>query len=75
MNNEIMRTYGVWRETWGGPTGNRAGWLRAKGTLARFDSLEEAEAEANRLNERMNRHEHAWPTTSATAFRYSAREL
>jgi hypothetical protein len=62
-------TFGIWCEVWGGVTGSRAAWMKADGQLVRFGSREAAEAEAARLNERLN-----GPNARAS-FNYTVRPL
>jgi len=50
----IGRKFGVWCQSSGGVTGQREGWLKSFGAVQLFDTLEEAEAEAARLNAAMN---------------------
>jgi hypothetical protein len=50
-----MKTYGVWCEVSGGVTGYRAAWLKDSFGIKRYETREEAEAEAHRLRAKPNR--------------------
>lgn len=49
-----MTTYLILCRVWGGITGSREAYLKRNGELAIFASREEAQAEAARLNSKMN---------------------
>ena len=42
--------YRIWCEVWGGVTGHRAAWLEDNGEIKEFETHEDAEREANRLD-------------------------
>jgi len=62
-------TYRVWCRVSGGVTGTRESRLHANGEPVTFPTLAAAEAEAARLNQRMN---HAY---SVADFHYVAKEI
>lgn len=53
-------------EVYGGATGHRTGLLKQNGQVRTFDTLEEAEAEASRLDKAMNN------AYAVATFRYRA---
>jgi hypothetical protein len=64
--------YGVWCEVWGGVTGPRSAWLKngGAGEPALFDTLEDAQREADQIQRRQNN------TPRRTAnFRYTAKQF
>jgi hypothetical protein len=63
-------TYGIWAEIYGGTLGYRCEWLKANGEMLRYDTRDEAVAEATRLALERNGN----PNRTAT-FRYTARVL
>lgn len=50
--------YGIWCEVSGGVTGHRASWLRVGDQVAEFDTFDEANAEAERLQSHRNADPH-----------------
>jgi hypothetical protein len=61
-------TYNIWCRVSGGVTGTRESLLKDSGRVVEFKTLEAAEAEAERLNDKMN-HQH-----STASFSYKAVE-
>jgi len=49
--------WGVWCEFWGGVLGSRAGWRESEGKAVEYATFEEAEAEARRLTDSLDRHQ------------------
>jgi hypothetical protein len=64
------KKYGVWAEVSGGITGSRQGWLKSQGSRKVFDTLFEAQQEADELNRIMN--DMHKPTVR---FRYTAKQI
>ena len=62
--------FGIWCEVWGGVTGSRRSWLKAEGEIQRYDTREQAEAEAARLAQDRNSNPHRTAT-----FNYTVRRL
>jgi len=50
----MEKVYGVWCRVSGGMTGTREAWMKSGGRVARFETLEAAEAEAAKHNKAMN---------------------
>jgi hypothetical protein len=62
--------FGIWATVSGGITGTRSAWLKADdGKQATFETREQAEREADRLNREMNN------AHSKASFRYVAEEI
>jgi len=61
--------FGIWCRVSGGVTGTREAWLKADGKVQLFDTREQAEEEAARLNKLNNGN----PYRTAD-FRYTAQE-
>jgi hypothetical protein len=65
-----MKRYGIWCRVEGGVTGRREAWAKdSDGQLYRYETIEAAQQEADRFNERMN-HE-----SRKARFFYAPREI
>ena len=62
-------TFRIWCRVSGGVTGTREAWLKSDGGVVEFGDRAAAEAEARRLNEKMN---HPYATAD---FRYSVVDM
>jgi hypothetical protein len=63
--------FGIWCQVWGCcVTGSRSAWLKANGEIQRFETREQAAAEATRLARERNANPHR-----TARFRYWVRRL
>jgi hypothetical protein len=62
--------FGIWCQVWGGVTGRRSAWLKANDEIQRFETREQAAAQATRLARERNANPHR-----TARFRYWVRRL